>query len=391
MTILFVSDQYLPQVNGIVHHLITLKQELEKRGHKVIIVSHKNINQPKAQKIKDVLYLPAIPFPLRPKDSLTLPFFRRVEKKLLKEQIDIVHSHLFLTGFFALSIAQKKKVPKIVTVHTLFRHYVDWVLPWENTLTGQITNPIVDWITRNYFNKYDAIIAPSSKALDDLQKAEVKAPIKLIHNGINLDVFQSAKKGEFIKRFNIDRKRPLVVTVGRIDRGKNIDLAIKSIKKVKEKIPNIQLAIVGDGMQRKTIELMIKKMRLSNNVIITGFVDQRLVASANKAADVFLFTSDTDTLPTVVIEAAASGKPIVSVYDKAIIEIIKPEKNGILVTRDHKAIADALITILQNNNLSKRYGRESFNISKEFSIKTCADKLENLYKEVIAVKSTRKW
>ena len=379
MNILFVTDHYTPTVNGIVRHIVSIKQELKKRGHTIYIVAPPT--RKKIEKEPNVFRLPAaIPFPLKKGDLFTLPFDPRIENKLLKTPIDIVHSHLLLTGFMGIRIAQKKNIPTVVTLHTLWRHYIDWMVPWGEK---KIKYRISDWAARNYFNQYDSIIAPSSKAIDALLEAKVKTPVHLIYNGIDIKTFKKAKTMDLSKLTSATKtKRPTIIMTGRIDKGKNADLAIRAIYKLKKQIPEVLFIMVGDGSEREKIESLLNKYNLKNNVIITGFVDQSMIASLNKSADVALFTSDTDTLPTVLIEAAASGKPVVSVYDKAVVDIVRHEKNGYLVPKDTQAIADALQRLLTNQNLRKQYGIKSESIASDFSITKNAIQLEKLYKEL---------
>lgn len=387
MNILFLTDHYTPTVNGIVEHVTSVKQTLKKRGHRVYVVAPK-ARRGFIEKEEDVFRLPTVmPFPLKPPDILTLPFDYKIEKQLMNIPIDVIHSHLFLTGILGMRIAQRKNIPQVATLHTLFRHYADWSFPWAEK---NIKYTLTDWFTRSYFERYDTVIAPSTKAIDSLLAAKVKAPIRLIYNGIDLNLFQKAKDTDFFKNFKVEKNRPIVVVGGRIDKGKNIDLAVKSISLLKKHIPDIFLVIMGDGTLRKDTEKLIKKLGLSKHVLITGFVDKTMVASINKAANVALFTSDTDTLSTVLIETAAAGKPIVAVYDKAVTDIVGHEKNGLLVPKDSEAIANALMRLFSQKKLIRQYGIQSQNIGKEFSLDRCVDQLEELYRELIFNKGERK-
>lgn len=376
MTILFATDNFLPAVNGIVNQVVTIREELRKRGHRVIIVAPKYNHEPQEA---DVLRLPSISFPFRPGDRITMPFVPRIEQALLKIPIDIIHSHLFLTGFLGTKIAAKKHIPKVVTLHTLANQLVSWIVPWA----VRISEPLTNLVYRFYFNQYDVAIAPSAKAAEALKKAGVKTPIKIIPNGINLEIFKNTSGDKFCQKFGIDRKKYLLVIVGKLDPGKNVDLGVLAMKKVKERIPQVKLAIVGDGPCRKAIQGLIQKMNLTPDVFMTGFIDQEMVASANKAASVVLLTSDIDVLPTVAIEAVACGKPIVAIRDKSIAGIVKHKKNGLLAAKDPTAIANEITRILQNPALAKEYGFSSLEIAKKFSVQSCVDQLEVLYQGLI--------
>ena len=377
MNILFTTDSYSPQINGIVFHVLNLKKELEKRGHKVYVVIPKI--KGKNNNGKEIFSLPAIPFMPRAKDMLTFPFSPSIEKKISKINFDIVHNHTFLTGYFGLSIAKKQQIPSLVTFHTLMRHYVDWILPWAKT----ITHPVANMVARDYFGEHNLVIAPSKKAEKELQKAHVKTPIKLLNNGITTDLFKNADTDLFINKFFIDTKRPLVTISGVLEKGKNVDLALKGIDIARKTIPNIQLAIIGDGKERKKIENMIIKLGLQRNAFITGFLSQKLIASANKASDLILFTSDTDTFPTVIVEALFSGKPIVAVKDMAIEQLVHHEVNGIIVPKNPLAIGKAITALLSDKKKQQVFSRESLKMSNKFSLKNYVDEIEKIYLDLI--------
>ncbi len=379
LTILFTTDQYTPTINGIVSHIVILREELQKRGHRVIIVAPKLKKQ---KKEKDVYYLPAFPLKFRAKDQFTIPFDSKIEKKILSLPIDIVHNHLFLTGYFGMRIAEKKQISIIATFHTFLRQYVDWIAPWAKS----ITHPVANLVGRDYFKEHALILAPSLKAKEELSKMRIKTPIELLHNGIDIQLFQKASSIDFTKKFFIDTQRPLVIITGILEQGKNVALAIRSIQKLKKTVPNIQLVIIGDGKKRKSLEALIYKLGLARNVFITGFLDRKLIASANKAANVVLFTSDTDNFPTVIIEALASGKPIVAVKDKAVTELIEHNKNGFLASKNPTSIAACLEKILVDKKLTKSFGQNSFQKSKQLSITSYVDLLEKVYEQILQKK-----
>lgn len=377
MTILFTTDQYAPNVNGIVTHILLVREELQKRGHRVIILTPKFGGRYKKE--KDVFYLPSIPMPLRAKDLITIPFDPITERRIKKIQIDLVHNHLFLTGFLGMNIAETKEIPAVATYHTFLRNYADWIVPWARP----ITHPTANWVAREYFGNHHLVIAPSEKAVEELRQAKVKIPIHHIYNGIRLEPFYQATPTIFLEKFQLQKKHPLIVIVGTLEVGKNVDLAIYALHELLKKLPTAQLAIVGDGKQKKNLHRLVDALGLKKHVTITGFVDRELIASANKAADVVLFTSDTDTFPTVLIEAIASGKPIVSIRDKAVEGLVHHGENGLLTNKNPIHIAKALATIINSPHLAQQYSKKSLSLSYKFSIEKYVDQLEKVYKSLL--------
>ncbi len=379
MNILFTSDHALNLVNGVVKHILLVKEELEKRHHRVIIICPKN--QDAAYKEpKDVLHIPSFPFPFRYQDRVSLFFInRKIKKTLSKIPIDIVHNHCLTVGILGKNIAQKGKIPLIGTLHMVFQDYIYALNPRLAAFSANF----IQWFSRKYFHSYDLIITNSAKGTHSLKKSGVKNLNYVLHNGINLEYIGKVNPVTFKKIYHLKKGDPLIVLIGRIDPEKNVLLAVKAFQLVHKKIPNAKLAIIGDGSERKNIQAYINKYDLHESVFITGFINYDLVISANKSASLAIITSIADTLPTVAIEAIACGKSIVGVKDDAITPMVKNGRNGLLTQNTPSSLAKGIIKLLQNKKLRAKYESESLKIAQEFSIKKHVDKLEKIYQEMI--------
>ncbi|MEK7605670.1 MAG: glycosyltransferase [Patescibacteria group bacterium] len=377
MTILFATDHYPPHVNGIVRHVIMLQDELRKRGHRVLILTPRVTKTQKTG--DDIFYLPSVKTYTHADDALAVPYNRKLEQQILALKPDIVHSHLFFSGFMATRIAKKLKIPSVVTIHTFVSQYFAWMLPRAQAFT----RPIADAVTRNYYNRFDLILAPSLKAVDELEHAHVSAKIDHFPNAIDQKIAQKITDKDFYEKWDINPRHPLSIIVGSLEKAKNIDVAIKSWALVVRKFPEAHLAILGDGTQRPALEKMTAELQLQNNIIFTGFVDPNMIASANHAADVVFFTSDTDNFPTVLIEALTAHKPIVAVDDKAVVDLVIPGKNGELAPKDPVMLAEKICDLLSDDVKRLEYGKESAKMAKQFSIEEYVNKLEDIYTNLI--------
>lgn len=378
MRILFVTDQYKPAVNGIVTHLILLREELEKREHEVWIVAP-NFGK-KTEPEPHVLRLPSVVFPPRPVDRFTIPFNRNVEKQLADLHFDVVHNQLFLMGYLGSRLAKKQNLPNLTTLHTPFTQFVRWSFPY----LLRYSLPSLNFLMRRYFRHYDLVLCPSARSADELLEAHIKAPVKVLHNGIKLDRFEKANSKLFYETFKVEKKRPIISWVGRVESGKNADLAVLAHKEVIKKVPDALLVIVGGGILLEKTRLLVQKERLEESVLFTNVQKSEIVASLNKAAQLFLFTSDTDNLPTVVIEAMACGIPIVALRDKAVLDLVEEGENGYFTTKDSHDIAKKTLEILTDSKKQKKLGEESHKKSLGFSVEKYTDTLLAIYEKLIA-------
>lgn len=383
MNILFVTDNYHPAVNGIVTQIDLLEAELERQGHKVYIVAP-STGKPFKDK-ENVFRLPSLVNPARPLDRFCIPKSSRLTKILIEKKIDVVHNHLFVAGFFGRGIAKKMNAPMVATLHTPFTQYVRWTVPFLLPVSWPFLVPLYKW----YFSFHDMVVAPSARAGDELKDAGIKTPIKVIYNGIVLKVFSDANDKLFREKYHIEKATPMVICVGRIDPGKNVDIIIKATKIVLSEIPNLKLVIIGDGVLKKSMEELVKKEKLEGSVLFTGFLDRDMIASAYKASDLSLMASDTDVLPTVTTEAMAAGNPVVAVTDKAVLPLVENERNGFLTKKNPEDFAKYMTILLKDKPLREQYGKESIEISKGFSVEKTVNNLLQVYTELIKARQAK--
>lgn len=379
MTILFCADQYLPAINGITMHMKLMKEELEKRGHRVLIAAGTHDKKQLAS-VKDFFELPSFTFPGRKEDLITIPTSKRIERLLLTENIDVIHDHLFSTSVLAARIAQKKNIPHLVTYHTMFPYLVHRMLP---ILPTKITTWISYLVSRMYFRQFDLILAPSQKAVLTLKSSGSKAPIRVHYNGIPLALFMNATPHLFEKTYPLDPSTRLIIMAGRVDAGKNIPLAIRAFSQIVKDIPNITLVILGDGVEMKKSQVLVQELHIQDSVIFTGTYDRELLASACHRGDIALFTSVVDTLSTTAIEQATAGLPFVAVNDPGVTDIARENINAVITKIDEKEIAAGLKKLLTDEVLRKKYSVQSQKIAQEFTIETCVDGLEKIYQQEI--------
>lgn len=376
MNILLATDDFLPKTNGIVSQVLLLKEELEKRNHRVLILTPRYYQE---KNEKNVLRIPAVPFPLRPYDRIFYPSNKKIEKYLEENHIDIIHNHGYLTGLLSLKIAKKRGIPCVVTFHTIFEEHIKSISP----LIAKNATSVIDLVAKHYLQQHDVVIAPSIKAKKSIDRSKAKAHTLVLHNGVNLQYIQSISSQKFLKKYHLDPQNPLIILVGRIDHGKNVDIAVKAFKKVIKAVPSARLAIIGDGLERKKIQKLITRLGLKSHVFITGFIDYELVISATKNAAFCIMTSEVDTLPTVAIEAIACGKTMVAIEDEAIKPIIKHNVNGILTSKNIENVAENIIKVLDNNALRMRLEKAAFEASQNFSIGDYVTTLEHIYYELL--------
>lgn len=203
--------------------------------------------------------------------------------------------------------------------------------------------------------------------------------IRLIPHGIDFKEFENSPDFEFKKNNYGDKK--LIVFAGRLYPENYVLDMMYILAKVKKEMPDILLLILGDGPEKESAEAFSKKSNLMDNVQFLGFQSREMVVKFRKIADINLCLMGGFSL----IEAAASGKPIVSYDVEWHYELVKNGVTGYLIKEhDIDKAAEAIVAILNNHDLAKRIGENARILAIErHAIKKTSQIKRNCYDELI--------
>jgi cellulose synthase/poly-beta-1,6-N-acetylglucosamine synthase-like glycosyltransferase/glycosyltransferase involved in cell wall biosynthesis/O-antigen/teichoic acid export membrane protein len=196
----------------------------------------------------------------------------------------------------------------------------------------------------------------SQKAIAKMGLAK-QSEIHIVHNGVDHNDFERLAKQEF----------PLFSYVGRLKPYKNIDVAIKAFAKVVVTYPFAKLVIVGDGEAYPSLAKLVKELGLSDSVRFTGRVTDRVKVRILSMSWAMLQPSMVEGWGITVIEANASGTPVIASDVSGLRDAIVDKKTGMLVQLGNvDAFAGAIMSIIENTKLRQAYAREAFIWSKSF-------------------------
>lgn len=374
------TDTYAPQVNGVSISLQMISEGLKKRGHQVTIFA------PKFPGYKDnepnVMRLPSLKYLNNPPIYVAVLGTPRSTWSLTRKHFDVLHAHSPLSvGLLAYFTASTKNLPLIYTYHTSITDYTHYVKFIGGT---SLVKYAAGWFSATSTNLGDQIVVPSPKFHRLLLEQKVRKPIHLIPNGIELGMFRAAKKpGSLRSRLGVDAEAPILLTVGRMDPEKRLDFVIDAFVKVLERHPTARLVFAGDGGARKGLEEKVSKISAKDRIHFLGMVNRADLPDVFHDATMFLSASTTEVHPISVIEAIASGLPMVAVEDEAFEGMIENDENGYMVKLDVDVFADTIANLLADDEKLKRFGKHSAKLSEKYSIEGQVRALEKLYVEAI--------
>lgn len=318
MNIALFTETYLPYINGVVTHVKSLKDGLERAGHKVLVVSA-DIKARHHYIENGVLWCPAKEFKRFYDYGLASPVSLKRLRMIKRFHPDIIHIHNeFGVGLSGIAIAKILKVPLVYTLHTMYDDYLYYIAP-------KPLIPFVKKVSHRYFRflgkRAAAITGPSPKVQEFLSDCGVAKEVNVVPNPVELDKFQlecvSQDKVKQIKeQYRIQDDELIVCFCGRLGREKSVDVLLDYFAKTVNRDDKIRLLIIGDGPSRPELEEQAKRLHIDDVVTFTGKVAHDELVNYYACCNLYVTTSLSDTNSISMLEAMATGLPVLHRFDK---------------------------------------------------------------------------
>ncbi len=420
MRIAITSDLYYPMSNGVAVFAHNLARGLAKQGHEVMVIcpSFTGKKHRTRQDGVTTVFLRSIRFPFYPDQINDIPEGKKILKKSLprlayrhglwitvdpypelkkalnKFRPDVIHNQTAeMIAIAARRYAKKYEVPMVSTGHA-----------YPDNLTSQVKllKPIkrpLDAVLRTYMASFlkhsEYATMPTQMAIEDLvpkNRRRFKVTVESLSNGVDLSKFNPGKpKVRVLRKYHLSENKLRVLYVGRVDPEKSISNVVTAFAGVLEKVPEAELVVVGDGTDRRRLVDLARALGIEKNVKFPGRIMPPDVMEIYHAATVFATASETETQGIVLIEAAATGLPLVAVDAGAVRELCQNGRNGILCRPGNVAeITDALVKILQNQKLQQKYSEWSLKIAQKHDLNRTLKRFVEIYDEAIELKGKKK-
>lgn len=213
----------------------------------------------------------------------------------------------------------------------------------------------------------NGIIVPSNYLANMVKNWGVpEGKIKVIYNGADFKLLEISKE-EARKKIGIAGN--IILSIGRLVPWKGFRMLIKIMPKLFEINQFFRLVIVGDGPERKTLESIVKNMRLENKVFVVGRKSKEELATFLAAADIFVLNTAYEGFSHQILEAMAAGIPVITTAVGGNREIIRQGENGFMVKyNDEFNLIEAIKTVWQTEELRTRFIEEGKKTVEHFSL-----------------------
>ena len=307
LKIAIVTETWPPEINGVAHSLLHLSKGLQKQGHKILLIRPEQRGQAADFVAQKECLVKAHRIPRYANLQFGVPQILKINLALEEFAPDVVH---IVTegplGLAALHAAKAKRIPVSSGFHSPFQDFSRFFD------LAFLVKPIQSYL-KWFHNNTALTCVPSRDTEKALRDFGVTCPLTVVGRGVDVEHFNPQLRSERLRHtWNAQPDTRVLLYVGRLSPEKEIPLIIATYKEMQAGGQAVKLVIVGDGPQRQELFELAK----GSDIIFTGNLYGTELATVYASCDVFVFASQVETFGNVVLEAMASGLPVIA-YDYA--------------------------------------------------------------------------
>lgn len=351
LRIMLVSDQYPPMVGGVPTVASQLAAGLAARGHEVAVLAPSGSwrGGTGSTGAAQVTYAGSAPWPLYPGLRIAAARPATVRRLIAAFGPDVVHAHSPLTlGRAALAAARQLGIPVVYTNHYLPAN----VLPAMRQRPAAFDRAFYAYIV-GFGNRCSLVTAPTTTALDLLQRRGLAVPGRVISNGIDTASFRPGPADTALQdRYGLAGDVPVILSLGRLSPEKRADVLIDAVARLT--VP-ARLVLAGTGPARAQLAARARKLGIASQVLFPGFIPDADLAGLYRLGQVFATASEAELQGITTMHALASGLPVVAARAGALAELVTHGSSGYLFGPGHAdQAAGYLSTLLADQPLRDR-------------------------------------
>jgi len=337
------------EINGVALSLKSQMESARQIGKEYTIITCDTKKRPAQPGIKAFSPIGVLQLPeYREQKLFHPPFLEIIDYCYLRNFTHIMAATPGPLGLTAMAVARILQLPLWGTYHTALPQYAQYLT--EDPMIVQIMWKYMVW----FYNQMDLVFVPSRSTAEELQQQGVNGDkMRIFPRGVDLQLFHPGKRNGFLEsRFQV-RDETKLLYVGRVSKEKNLEILVRVFKRLIQENSGIHLVVVGDGPY---LEEMQRELA-GTPCTFTGYLKGEDLAAAYASCDLFLFPSTTDTFGNVVLEAQASGLPVIVTDSGGPQENLIPGKTGLVIRGDsEESLLEAIKSLLAQPEQLKDMG-----------------------------------
>lgn len=403
MHILMVSDVYFPRINGVSTSIESFARVFVACGHRVTLIApgypsdrlspRRRSGDPPVVSATDaadrsaaidVIRIAASRVPFDPEDRLmSWRAVRRLLPALRDRAIDVVHVQTpFVAHLAGVRLARSLRVKLVVSYHTYFEAYFEKYLPW---VPGSWLRQIARHYSRRQCNQADAVVAPSHPMRERLSAYGVETPIHVIPTGLPPAAFEVVQRNGFRHRHGLPDEAFVLLYLGRVAFEKNIGFLLDVFADVRRRTHGAVLVIAGEGPAREDLRRRAVGRGLGESVRFVGYLDRDTeLRDCYQASDLFVFASETETQGLVLLEAMASGLPVVSTVHMGTRDVLRDGEGCVVAPSEVAPFADCVVQLYDDPGRRQDLARRGVAYARGWRADTRAEDMLALYRGLLA-------
>jgi D-inositol-3-phosphate glycosyltransferase len=303
---------------------------------------------------------------------------------------DVLHSHYWFSGWVAIQLRRTLQVPVVHMSHTLgAMKNAAAQQPWEQEPPHRLR------IERTVLHQSDAIVAESPASRRHMLQEYAVDPVKIhiIPGGVDTGVFSPQDLPQARQALGLPAAQPILLFVGRLQPLKGLDTLLRAAHRVHQQYPQVQVLIVGGGMEApdtyeaqelQRLQGLCEQLGLHRNVRFIKAQPQQVLAQYYAAADVFVMPSHYESFGMVVLEAMACGTPVVASRVGGLTSTVVHNRTGLLVPEgEWQAFAEAIVRLLEAPMLRQTFGQAGIQRAQAFTWTRITAHTVQLYRHLL--------
>jgi 1,2-diacylglycerol 3-alpha-glucosyltransferase len=382
------TDYFFPELGGIQDSIAILSRSLGRRGHQVDIYAPRYSTRD-YRRIGSAVRERDLGANVRVQRRLSLPFPSSTQQSraaLLspiawarlarRARPDVIHTHSFFgIGLEALLNGACLGAPVVGTNHTTIAGLASHI----PVSVDRAVNYVI-W----FYNRCNYVTAPSRSVFDELGPTRLRRPHLVVSNPIDSDLFTPARANEReVLREKFGLSGPTITYAGRLGLEKNIGVLFRALAVLRDLGVTAELAVAGHGSHEQSLRALATQLRIAGQIRFFGTLPQNELAQLLRVSDTFAIMSTSETQSMVLLQAMASGVPVVAADTRALPEFVGPA-NGVLVApHDPVRLAQTLAELLASPERRRQLGLGGRRSAERYSTETVTDTWETLYWSVL--------
>lgn len=365
----YVRDGANQALNRLVDYLL-------RQGAHVRVYSPK-VENPAFECAGDLVGLPNLPIPGRAEYRLPLALSAAVKRDLEAFAPNVVHvASPDIAGHRAVSWARDRRLPVLASVHTRFETYPRYY-------NMAFLEPVAVAILHRFYNRCDALVAPSESMVDVLREQGMNADISVWSRGVDRDIFDPAARNlEWRRSLGIADGEVAVGFLGRLVMEKGLDVFADTVAELNTRGVAHKVLVVGEGPAGDWFRDHVP------GAVFAGFQKGKCLGSAVACMDLLLNPSVTETFGNVTLEAMACGVPVVAARATGSTSLVTDGITGRLVEpSDIAGFADAVAAYVSGPALRMAHGAAGEVRSRDFSWDAINNTVAETYMRLIGHRS----